>query len=177
MIGNERRDKIIELIKGSENPLSGGYLSKILGVSRQIIVQDIALLRALNYNIISTSRGYLIHNLSPNIPERIITVFHTDNQIEEELNIIIDIGGIVEDVFIDHKVYGHLKAELNISNRREIQDFLKKINSGEAMPLKNLTFGKHSHTIRAKDEKTLDLICEELEKKGYLFPEKNQTSQ
>lgn len=171
MIGNVRRDKIVELIKDSEKPLSGGYLSKILGVSRQIIVQDIALLRALNYNIVSTSRGYLIHNLILDIPGRVITVFHADDQIEEELNIIVDIGGIVEDVFIDHKVYGHLKAELNVSNRREVQDFLKKINSGEAMPLKNLTFGKHSHTIRAKDENTLDLICEELEKKGYLFTE------
>jgi len=80
-------------------------------------------------------------------------------------------GGIVEDVFIDHKVYGHFRAELNISNRMEVQKFLKELNSGKAVPLKNLTFGRHSHTIRAKDEGTLDLICEELDKKGYLITE------
>ncbi|MDP0492974.1 MAG: transcription repressor NadR [Fusobacterium sp. JB021] len=171
MGGNERRDKIIELIKGTEKPLSGGHLSKVLGVSRQVIVQDIALLRALDYNIISTSRGYLIHNLILDIPGRVINVFHTDAQIEDELNTVVDMGGIVEDVFIDHKVYGHFRAELNISNRMEVQKFLKELNSGKAVPLKNLTFGRHSHTIRAKDEGTLDLICEELDRKGYLITE------
>lgn len=176
MIGNERREKIVELIKDSQKPLSGTYLSKLLGVSRQIIVQDIALLRALDYEIISTSKGYLITSLMFDASERIINVFHTDTEIEDELNTIVDIGGIVENVFIDHKIYGHLEAKLNISNRREIKEFLKKINLGEAIPLKNLTFGKHSHTIRAKDEYTLDLICEELEKKGYLIDDRKINS-
>ncbi|MFK4784414.1 transcription repressor NadR [Fusobacterium sp. MFO224] len=171
MVGNERRNKIIELIKGSEKPLSGGHLSKVLGVSRQIIVQDIALLRALDYNIISTSRGYLIHNLTVDIPSRVIKVFHTDSQIEDELNTVVDMGGIVVDVFIDHKLYGHFRAELNISNRREVQNLLEKLNSGKAVPLKNLTFGTHCHTITAKDESTLNLICRELDKKGYLITE------
>jgi transcriptional regulator of NAD metabolism len=176
MIGNERREKIVELIKDSQKPLSGTYLSKLLGVSRQMIVQDIALLRALDYEIISTSKGYLITSLMFDTSERTINVFHTDAEIEDELNTIIDIGGMVENVFIDHKVYGHLEAKLNISNRREIKEFLRKINSGEAMPLKNLTFGKHSHIIRAKDEYTLDLICDELERKGYLIDDRKINS-
>lgn len=169
MVGNERRDKIIKLIKNSERPLSGGYLSKILGVSRQVIVQDIALLRASDYNIISTSRGYLINNLIVDIPSRVIEVYHNDDQIEEELNIIVDMGGIVEDVFIYHKIYGYLRAALNIGNRREAQEFIEKLNTGRAVPLKNLTLGKHFHTIRAKDEPVLNLICEKLDEKGFLL--------
>ena len=53
MDGNKRRQAIIDILKNSLQPVSGTYLAKTLQVSRQVIVQDIALLRAGDYDIYS----------------------------------------------------------------------------------------------------------------------------
>ena len=96
MTGTERRTKIVELIQNSEKPLSGTALAKQCDVSRQVIVQDIALIRASGYDIISTNRGYIIQE--PLVRERVFKVNHTDEQLEEELYSIIDLGGTVVNV-------------------------------------------------------------------------------
>ena len=59
MEGDERRKKIIEILHGRKMPVSGTELAAELGVSRQVIVQDIALLRATDKNILSTNKGYI----------------------------------------------------------------------------------------------------------------------
>lgn len=166
MLGEERREKILEALKKNSKCISGGFFSKVFSVSRQVIVQDIALLRAKGYNIISTARGYLLQE--PIYFERVVKVFHNDDSIEDELNLIVDLGGEIADVFIKHEIYGDLRAELNIKSRKEVKDFLNKIEKGESKPLKNLTSGNHFHTIRASSEKELDYIESELENKNYI---------
>lgn len=166
MTGKERRESIIKIISG-KSPVSGGSLSKTLNVSRQIIVSDIALLRAEGYDIISTNRGYLLN--SPAGSTLIIKVNHTDEQTEDELNTIVDLGGTVINVFVNHKVYGTISADLNIRSRRNVNEFINNIKSGKSTPLKNITSNYHYHTISAENENILKIITDELRKKGYLI--------
>ncbi len=166
MNGNERRENIIQRLKTSKNPIPAKKFANEFNVSRQVIVQDIALLRANKNDIISTNRGYIL-----NESKRVFRVFkvnHTDSQTQEELNIIVDYGGIVEDVFIYHRNYGMVKADMNISNRSEIKEFMDKISSGKSTYLKNVTSGYHYHTVSAPTLLILDLIQQQLEKKGFL---------
>lgn len=166
MIGKERRYEILNLIKSMKGPISGTELAKKFDVSRQVIVQDIALLRAENYDIFSTTRGYIYK--ATKFFSKVFPVCHSDNQIEDELNTIVDLGGIVDDVFVQHEIYGNLKAELGINSRRKVQELIKAIENGESTPLKNLTYGKHFHTVYSDSEEVLELIEKELKAKGYL---------
>ncbi len=165
MTGEERRQEILNTIMTSGHPISGRTLAAQYHVSRQVIVQDVALLRAGNYEIMSTPRGYIFHH-SPKV-QRVITVCHTDEQIEDELNTVVDMGGRVLDVFVNHEVYGNLRAQLSVFSRRNVKELQKSLESGESMPLKNLTSGVHCHTIEADSEGILDLIIEELKVKNY----------
>ncbi len=171
MNGEIRRNEIIRIIEASKSPVSGGSLADSLGVSRQIIVSDIALLRASGQNIISTHKGYIIKP-SDCHAETIVKVMHTDEEIFDELCTIVDFGGIVLDVFVRHKVYGTIRADLNIKSRKNIMDFLEDLKNGKSTPLKNITSNYHYHTIRAENHEILSLILSELEKKGYLIAEK-----
>lgn len=166
MTGSERRAYIIEQIQNSESPVSGIVLAKQCQVSRQVIVQDIALLRMAGYDILSTNRGYILY--MPDTASRIFKVKHTDEQLEEELNLIVDLGGYVVNVFVNHRVYGQLKAELGIHSRKMVKTFLKDIESGVSSPLKNVTSGYHYHEVEADNEETLDEIEERLREKGFL---------
>ena len=168
MKGNERRQEIIRLLASAQTPLSGAFLADHFSVSRQIIVQDIALIRADQYDIISTHRGYILN--TPFKPTRVIKVFHTDKEMEDELNTIVDFGGVAEDVSVNHRVYGHLSAPLKIASRLDVQKFLLEIKSGKSFPLNTITSGYHYHTLSADNEETIDLIINELNKKGYICP-------
>lgn len=165
--GDERRQKIMNLIQKSDVPVSGTALAKELDVSRQLIVQDIALLRASRHNIISTNRGYIV--TSERSCKRVFKVCHTDAEIEDELITIVDHGGRVIDVFVEHRVYGQFKAPLPISSKRDILLFMKSLEHGEATPLKNVTSGFHYHTVEADSEEILDEIQEALAGRGYLL--------
>ena len=59
MNGEERRNQIVDILKHSSSPVPGTQLAQILDVSRQVIVQDIALIRAKNIDVFSTNRGYV----------------------------------------------------------------------------------------------------------------------
>lgn len=166
MTGQERRDAMIEMIRNSEKPVSGTALAKEFAVSRQVIVQDIALIRAAGYEVLSTHRGYLLGHKGA--VTRIFKVSHTDEEIADELNLIVDLGGKVEDVQVNHKVYGRMKADLGIHSRKQVQDFVEEIRSGKSSPLKNITSNYHYHTVEADSEEVLDLIGEELNERGYL---------
>ena len=115
----ERRKSIVNLLLSEDRPLSGGELSERCGVSRQIIVQDISVLKGLGYDILSTHNGYILQK-SP-LKERVFKVKHSTEETEDELNIIIDLGGTVVDVFVWHKVYGKVSAPLNIFSRLQVQ--------------------------------------------------------
>lgn len=166
MNGQDRRDNILNAMVKSKTPISGSALAKTYTVSRQIIVQDIALLRAAGHNIIATNRGYTISESI--VASRVFKVSHTDEQLEDELTSIIDLGGVVADAFINHKVYGRIRVDMNIKCRKDIQKFIDGIKSGKSRPLKNLTSNYHYHTVTAENEKTLDEIEKILDKKGMI---------
>ena len=166
MTGSDRRQEILKNIKESDRPVSGSKLAKDYDVSRQVIVQDIALLRASGYDIISTNRGYVLEGQT--CAERVFKVRHTDEQLETELCTIVDLGGQVKNVMVNHKVYGHIEAELGITSRRKVKEFLADIESGKSTPLKNITSDYHYHTVTADSEETLGLIEGELRKLGFL---------
>jgi len=166
MKGEERRKQLLNILSSSNNPVSGGTLSKELNVSRQIIVQDISLLRANGATIFSTNKGYLLQE--DRKYSRVFKVYHTDDQVEEELSTIVDAGGQIRDVFVYHKVYGVLKAEMGIKSRRDVRSYMEEISTGKSSLLKNVTSGYHYHTIDAESEEILDAIQEELQQKGFL---------
>lgn len=83
MTGSDRRKQIVDQIRNSTAPVAGKVLAAAYDVSRQVIVQDIALIRAAGYDIISTNRGYIINE--PAAVSRVFKVKHTDAQVEEEL--------------------------------------------------------------------------------------------
>ena len=166
MTGSDRRQEILKNIKESDRPVSGSKLAKDYDVSRQVIVQDIALLRASGYDIISTNRGYVLEGQT--CAERVFKVRHTDEQLETELFTIVDLGGQVKNVMVNHKVYGHIEAELGITSRRKVKEFLEDIESGKSTPLKNITSDYHYHTVTADSEETLGMIEDELRKLGFL---------
>ena len=166
MEGDKRRDRIIQMLADSNAPISGAELAERLGVSRQVIVQDIALIRAKNIDVFSTNRGYVLNDKQEY--SRILKVKHEDDEVEAELGAIVDMGGWIRDVFVYHKVYGVIRAEMNIHSRRDIRKYLEEIANGKSSLLMNVTSGYHYHTIVADDEQTLDLIQEELGKLGFL---------
>ena len=166
MKGNERRENIIKILSGRQEAVSGKALADQFGVSRQVIVQDIALLRAQKYEIVSTTLGYILHQEPKS--SRVFKVQHTDEQTEQELNLIVDYGGTVEDVFVYHKVYGVIRADLHIRSRADVAAYLAELATGKSSYLKNVTSGFHYHTVTAPTETILDLIQTRLEEAGFL---------
>jgi len=166
MTAAERRREIVRLMRTSDAPLSGGALGQATGVSRQVVVQDIALLRTEGYNIVATARGYYLDE--PRGCSRIFKVLHTNEQTEEELNAIVDLGGIVVDVMVNHRIYGRMTAPLSIRSRRDVQNFISSLHSGKSIPLMNITSGYHFHRIAADQEIILDEIEAMLRERGFL---------
>lgn len=168
MNADERRKEILSFIKQSDKAISGNELSKKLGVSRQIIVQDISNLKLSGYDIISTHNGYIMNTKPMN--SRVFKIIHSDDDVEKELNLIIDLGGIVEDVFVYHKFYNKVAAPMKIKSRLDIEKFLENIATGKSSLLKNITSGYHYHTVLAETSETLDLIEKRLNDLGFLAP-------
>lgn len=165
----ERRKAIVKLLLSSTKAVSGGELSKEFSVSRQIIVQDISILKCSGYDILSTHNGYIIQK-SP-LKERVFKLLHTTEQTEDELNTIIGLGGTVVDVFVWHKVYGKVVASLNIFSPLHIKQFIEGVRTGKSTELMNITGGYHYHTIRAENDEILDKIGAALKERGYIAPE------
>ena len=165
----ERRKSIIGLLMSQEKPLPGSDLAQQFGVSRQIIVKDITLLRESGYDILSTHSGYLLYQTP--LKERVFKIYHTTEQTEEELNLIVDLGGTVADVFVWHKVYGKLSATLNIFSRNQVQQFIQGVRTGKSTELMNITGGYHYHTVRAESQAVLDHIAAALESRNFIVPE------
>lgn len=171
MEGEDRRNLLLQMLSESQEPISGTVLSQRLKVSRQVIVQDIALLRAVDKNILSTAKGYLLYHPKQRKATRCFPVSHTTSQIEDELCTIIDHGGSVLDVIVSHPIYGTICADLIINTRRDILDFIRKVADKQTVPLKELTNNSHFHTVEADSEAILDEIEEALRAKGYLASE------
>ena len=165
----DRRKEIANYLMTEGKAVSGGALSEKFGVSRQIIVQDISVLKAMGYEILSTHSGYIIQG-SP-LVERVFKLYHTTDQTEDELNTIVDLGGTIVDVFVWHKVYGKLSVPLNIFSRLHVKQFIEGVRTGKSTELMNITGGYHYHTVRAEEKEVLDRIEKALEYKNYIVPE------
>ena len=169
MNSKERRKLIEELLIKRDEPQKGSKLAKELGVTRQIIVKDIAILRAEGTAIIATPEGYIIPRKETHKVKRIIAVCHKIEEIEEELSLIVKFGGKIEDVIIEHPLYGEMRGMLMIKTPYDIQSFMEKCREYSAEPLLTLTRGVHLHTIEADEVETLDRIIKELKVKNLLI--------
>lgn len=165
-----RRSEILHLLAKTPHPLTGGELAQCFSVSRQVIVQDIAILRAAGHDILATPQGYVVHKSMDNTGFRQIFAckHNTLPDLERELIIMVDSGGTVIDVVVEHPLYGELKGLLMLRCRRDVAQFVEKLQSSNAKPLSYLTGGVHLHTVEAPDRATLDHIGEELKKAGLL---------
>lgn len=171
MDGNERRLKLYELLNKEDKPISGTELAKRFGVSRQVIVQDVALMRAEQMEILSTNKGYVLRRKPFKEAESVVRVFRASHRTEDtlsELFTIVDYGGRLLDVSIEHEVYGEIHVDLIINNRLDAEEFMEALQTSKDQPLKALTNGCHYHTVAADSIKNLDRIEEELRKKGFL---------
>ena len=164
----ERRKGIAALLSSAKDAICGAELSERFNVSRQIIVQDIAVLKSAGYDIISTHHGYVLYK-SP-LAERVFKLRHTTAQTEEELSLIVGEGGTVVNVFVWHKVYGKIEAALNIFSELHIKQFIEGVRSGKSTELMNITGGYHYHTVRAESESVLDRIEKKLSDRGFIVP-------
>lgn len=169
--GNTRRKAIIDYLESKSAPVSGTELARHFGVSRQIIVQDIALLRAENRNILSTNKGYVLFHPQEKHTgcTAVLMVRHTSEQTLEEMQAIVDYGGSMLDVFVDHDLYGQIRVDLVINNMEDAREFCEKMQQSSSRPLKELTEGCHYHTVKAPSEKALEMIKKELREKGMLL--------
>lgn len=169
--GEKRREEIIQMLEDSSSPVSGTELAKRLKVSRQVIVQDVALLRAVNKNILSTNKGYLLFEPGRSTGEskKTICVRHTTEQVLDEFYTIVDLGGKLLDVVVEHELYGQIAVDLIIASRQDADEFYEKMRNNRAKPLKELTEDIHYHTIVAKDRVSIEKIEKALQGKGYLI--------
>lgn len=169
----ERRNLIKSILAGAGSAVSAASLAEKLGVSRQIIVGDIALLRAAGCEIEATARGYVDRSSAKEkkVNRCRVVCQHQDTETEKELQILVDNGCRVIDVMVEHPVYGQLTGLLNIASRYDIKCFLQKVSQSEAHSLCELTDGIHLHTIEYPDEETLKRTLAELRESGILYEE------
>ena len=169
MNSNERRNDIIKMLVNLNEPVKGSSLAKKYNVTRQIIVKDIALLRARGENIIATPDGYMVGGDKFNKITVIVAVNHKEDDLEYELGAIIKYGGVVEDVIVEHPLYGEIKGMLMIKNLNDLENFIKKYNDSSAKMLSILTNGIHLHTISAENNENIELIISDLKKNNFII--------
>lgn len=166
MRGEERRSALMDILRASVGPVSATALAEHLGVSRQIIVGDVALLRAGGENIAATPRGYICTRETCAL-RRTVACSHSAEQTGDELRIFVDNGCTVVDVIVEHPVYGQLVGALDLRSRYDVEEFLRR--SAGAAPLSSLTEGLHLHTLLCPDDASLARVKNQLREKGFLF--------
>lgn len=168
MNSSERQTEILKILKSAASPVTAKALAARFNVSRQVIVQDVALIRAKNPGIISTCRGYTMQ--SGDGYSREFKVCHSDEDVARELNLIVDCGGKVKNVSIKHRAYGQITVDMNISSRQDVDEFIELLRTGKSTLLANAAAGYHYHLVEAASLERLDLIGSRLEEAGLLAP-------
>lgn len=164
----ERRRAVEEVLAAAGGPVSATALARRFSVSRQIIVGDVALLRAGGAEILATPKGYVLGRRPAGV-ERTVACVHAPEEMGAELTAIVDAGGEVADVIVEHPVYGQLTGILGLRSRYDVQEFLRRVEADGARPLSELTGGIHLHTIRCADEETFQRVREALQNTGFLL--------
>jgi uncharacterized protein len=166
---DRRRAAILEWMRANSSPVHGDKLARRFRVSRQCVVQDVAILRAGGQEILGTPRGYRLPDIPRNAHRAILACKHPPERTEEELNILADHGVKVLDVIVEHPVYGEIRGSLMLESRADVQDFLKKVASSHATLLSSLTDGVHLHTVEASRPEMIARAKEQLREHGFLL--------
>lgn len=175
MSGIQRRGVLLEWLQRADDPLTGTALAQQANVSRQVIVQDISLLKAGGEPIIATSRGYIYwQEEQKQKVERVIVVNHSSQNTRAELYTLVDCGVLVQNVMVDHPVYGDLSGSLMLTSRRDVDGFIEEMQKTGASLLLELTGGIHMHTIQAETEEQVDEACAALRQSGILVESKDK---
>src|ERR1700683_3866851 len=164
-----RRRRIVAWMRTHGGPIRGGELAKVFRVSRQSLVQDVAILRAGGEDIVSTPRGYRLPEGAGRGYRAVLACRHAPKQTEEELQILVDHGVKILDVLVEHPLYGELRGSLMIESRADLQDFLKRVRAKKATLLSLLTYGIHLHTVEASREEMISRAKTELRARGFLL--------
>lgn len=169
MDNTERRKRIVQILRNANSAITGNELSQQCNVSRQIIVGDVAILRAEGLNIVSTPRGYqLIGDAFPGV-QHVFVCCHGMELMQKELEAIVDNGGVVHNVVIEHDVYGNLEGTLNLRSRRDVKQYVKKMKDSKAELLSRISGGIHTHLVTASSQEEIDAIEGALEALGVLY--------
>lgn len=167
MNSSQRREVILEALKEANAPLSATALAGRLSVSRQIIVGDVALLRAGGEEITATARGYVLDQSREG--RHTVACCHSAQDMGRELELMVDYGCTVEDVTVEHPVYGQITARLDLSSRYDVSEFMRKSAQENAHPLSELTGGIHLHTLRCADDRAFSQLLTALREAGFLL--------
>jgi len=170
MATDKRREEILTKLENRSEPIPGRKLAELFSVSRQVIVQDIALLRARGEKIQATSQGYCLEKSGNQMVEKTIACIHQQDEedIAQELETIIEYGGRIKDVRVEHPLYGEIKGSLRIQSSEDIDDFIEEYIKKDVNPLLSLTNGIHLHTVEGFSQEVLESIEQKLKEKGFL---------
>lgn len=168
---SERHEEILSILKKSEWAVKGADLAISLGVTRQVIVQDMALLRARGEQIIATPSGYLSQDGSGHQHAQrrfLLACCHNEGDFEQEMGIIVAEGGLIEDVIVEHPIYGEIKGVLMISTLEQVHEFAQRVKATGAPLLSVLSGGIHLHTVAVDSVEAENKIREMLVNAGCL---------
>lgn len=168
----DRKERLVQLLGQSDRPIRGTDLARQFGVTRQVIVKDIAVLRAQGFSIVATPQGYfeqkkLAVGQKDAAIYRVLTIKHEPHETEQELTVLVDAGVTVLDVSVDHPIYGEFVANLMFRSRRDVQNFMHQINEEQVPLLLTLTGGVHRHTLSCPDEKAMQEAIGTLRALGF----------
>ena len=166
----QRRSGILSVLEQAVQPVSAAVLARQFSVSRQIIVGDVALLRAGGADIAATPRGYVLPRDASSL-KRTVACVHDREGMARELEIMVDNGCQVEDVVVEHPIYGQLTGQLHLSSRYDVQEFIRCVSKSSAKPLSDLTGGIHLHTLRCPSEEAFQRVRDQLDQAGFLLKE------
>jgi len=167
--GESRRQNLLAILRRAGAPVAGADLAQRLRVSRQVVVQDVALLRARGHRILATPHGYLALEGGGKVSSSIAARHAGLVELEDEMATVVALGGTLVDITVEHPLYGEIRGMLMIRNHDDVRTFVARLRESGAAPLSSLTQGVHLHTIEAGSEAALAQILAALREKGYLL--------
>lgn len=171
-MSHNRRTNMLKLLQARQEPVTGNELAQYFGVSRQVIVQDIALLRAQGSDIVATPRGYFYGEMSaPAVFSRRLACRHTPEQTRLELTTMVEAGCRVIDTIVEHPLYGEIRGLLLLNTLADVEDFVNHYQSQEAQLLSSLTDGVHLHTLETNQRGAIEAAAKQLQRLGILLPD------
>lgn len=169
--GDERRAGVLARLRAAGRPVRAADLAAAFHVSRQVIVGDVAILRAEGHPVVGTPRGYVLLEGTPAPgPQAVFACRHDRRGTRAELLAIVEAGCTVVDVIVEHPLYGELRGNLMLATREDVERFLRALRAGRTELLSSLTGGVHLHTVTAPSFEALARAREALAREGILLP-------